>query len=123
MVKLFIVGFSRDMQEIELVERFSAYGQVNTVTIVTNKETGKSLGYGFLTMTDQAGADRAIVALNGATIGDRQISVRVAEDKAVPSPRKYSNAGNFPQNAPTYTKIEKPAELLKKKRPRRPHGL
>ena len=120
MIKLFIVGFSRDMQEIELVERFSAYGQVNTVTIVTNKETGKSQGYGFLTMTDQAGADRAIEALNGATIGDRQISVRVAEDKAIPSAKKYSNSENPSQNTPSYIKIEKPAELLKKKRPRRP---
>jgi RNA recognition motif-containing protein len=86
MAKLFIVGFPKDMQEIELVELFSAYGRVNTITIVTDKDSGESKGYGFITMTDQPGADRAIAAMDGAEIDERKISVRIAEDKRPPTP-------------------------------------
>jgi RNA recognition motif-containing protein len=60
MAKLFIVGFPRDMEEIELVEIFSIHGIVKTVTIVTDQSTGASKGYGFIMMEGQAGAERAI---------------------------------------------------------------
>jgi len=119
MTKLFIVGFPRDMQEIELVESFSAYGQVSTITIVTDKETGKSKGYGFITMTDEAGAKRAIEAMNGATIGDRQISVRTAEDKSAPALGRY-NTTKPSFHTTNYNKVEKSITPLKNKRPRRP---
>ncbi|MEO6523024.1 MAG: RNA-binding protein [Mucilaginibacter sp.] len=93
MAKLFIVGFPKDMEEIELVEIFSAHGTVNTVTIATDKDTGASKGYGFVTMNDDAGAQRAIKELDGASIDERKISVRIAEDKsnAVNSFKKKSD--------------------------------
>ncbi len=124
MVKLFIVGFPRDMEEIELVELFSVHGTVNTITIVTDKFSGKSLGYGFIMMTDQAGADRAIEAMNGAEIDGRQISVRVAVDKRVPNEKTNEKA--YPKTPKPYTpnkaykKVE-PANdpAARKKRPRR----
>ncbi|MDP9079892.1 MAG: RNA-binding protein [Bacteroidota bacterium] len=83
MAKLFVVGFPKDKTEVELLEMFSVHGTVNTITIVTDQHTGASKGYGFVTMTDQAGADRAIAALDGAEFGDRQMSVRIAETKNV----------------------------------------
>jgi RNA recognition motif-containing protein len=119
MAKLFIVGFPKDMEEIELVEMFSVYGTVNTVTIITDKDTGASKGYGFITMTDDAGAERAIAALDGAEIDDRQINVRIADDKnqAKPSPPKISfkKHDSF-KREPSYPA----APPQKKKRPRRP---
>jgi RNA recognition motif-containing protein len=121
MVKLFIVGFPRDMEEIELVELFSAYGTVNTITIVTDKLSGKSLGYGFIMMTDQAGADRAIAAMDGASIDGRQISVRVAVDKR-PANEKLHTSAPKPAGA-GYKKVDpsgnSSAPVVKKKRPRR----
>ena len=81
MAKLFIVGFPKDFQQIALVELFSIHGTVNTVTLVTDKETGQPKGYGFITMNDDAGAERAIAALNGTTIGGRTVSVRFADEK------------------------------------------
>lgn len=57
------------------------YGTVNTVTIVTDQNTGESKCYGFVTMTDQAGAQRAIAALDGSSIGERRINVRLTEEK------------------------------------------
>ncbi|MGF7036914.1 hypothetical protein [Mucilaginibacter lappiensis] len=56
MAKLFIVGFPREMDEIQLVELFTAHGQVNSITIITDKDSGVSKGYGFITMTDKAGS-------------------------------------------------------------------
>lgn len=81
MAKLFIVGFPKDFQQIALVELFSIHGTVNTVTLVTDQETGDPKGYGFITMNDEAGAVRAIQALDGTTIGGRTVSVRFAEEK------------------------------------------
>jgi len=81
MVKLFVVGFPRDMKEVELLEMFSPYGAVKSVKIITDKDSGVSMGYGFIAMEDESGAARAIASMNGATIEDREISVRIADDK------------------------------------------
>jgi RNA recognition motif-containing protein len=106
MGKLFIVGFPKDIQQIALVELFSIYGTVNTVTLVTDKDTGQPKGYGFITMNDDAGASRAVAALNGTTMEGRTISVRSAEAKAndrftttkVTVPRSdYGNAAPKPK--------------------------
>jgi RNA recognition motif-containing protein len=64
-----------------LVELFSIHGIVNTVDLVTDKETGEPKGYGFITMNDDAGANRAIQTLNGIKMGGRTISVRFADEK------------------------------------------
>ena len=85
MAKLFIVGFPKDMQEIELVEMFSIHGAVNTVTIVTDQLSGANKGYGFITMTDDAGAHRAIQALDGVNIDGRTVSVRFAGENLAPN--------------------------------------
>ena len=133
MVKLFIVGFPRDMEEIELVELFSAYGTVSTVRIITDKDSGISKGYGFLEMTDEAGAQRAIDAMNGATIDEREISVRIAEQKHQPQQRQQFakakpgfnkvkpqgyNKPRFPRESNRYEQPEAAAPV-RAKRPRR----
>jgi RNA recognition motif-containing protein len=118
MVKLFIVGFPRDMEETELAEFFNVYGEVCAVTIITDKETGVSQGYGFLTMIDQDSANRAIAALDGATIDDRQISVRVADNKKAAVTKVFTTMPGKKADEPKYVKVEKPEPLTKKKRPR-----
>ena len=118
MAKLFIVGFPKDMQEVELVEMFSAHGAVNTVTIVTDKDTGESKGYGFITMTDDAGAERAIQELDGMQIDGRTLNVRFAEEK---QPEK-SAASTQPQQRGRQTspRRDNRTEAPRPKRPRRP---
>lgn len=90
MIKLFIVGIPRDMDEVELTEIVADYGQVYSVKIITDQETHVSKGYGFITMLEQHGADRVLTGLNGATIDERTITVRYA-DKPVeqPAPREF----------------------------------
>jgi len=118
MAKLFIVGIPKDMQEIELVEMFSIHGPVNTVTIVTDRASGESKGYGFITMTDNMGAERAITALDGASIDNRTISVRFAEEKSS-KPAKPAFKKPFTEIR-TPTGRENRTEAPKPKRPRRP---
>ena len=113
MAKLFIVGFPKDIEEMEVVEMFGVYETVNTVTIVTDKESDQSKGYGFITMTDDAGADRAIAALDGAEIDDRKISVRIAEEK---NPGKAFDNSTIKK---PFVKRDNRTETPKPKRPRR----
>jgi RNA recognition motif-containing protein len=116
MPKLFIVGFPRDMEEVELVELFSNYGIVNIVTIVTDQITGESKGYGFITMADGAGAERAITALDQAEIDGRVISVRFTDDKiAATSSQDQYSAGKKEQASQ-----DLPPSSPRTKRPRLP---
>jgi RNA recognition motif-containing protein len=118
MAKLFIVGIPKDMQEIELVEMFSIHGTVNTVTIVTDRVSGESKGYGFITLTDDEGAERAIAALDGASIDDRTISVRFAEEKN-PKPVAAPGFKKPFTNQPNPTRRDNRTEAPRPKRPRR----
>jgi len=106
------------MQEIGLVEMFSAHGTVNTVTIVTDKESGESKGYGFITMTDDAGAERAIEALDGISIDDRKLSVRLAEEKLPVKP--IASTGPRQQRQVASPRRDNRTEASRPKRPRRP---
>lgn len=111
MVKLFIVGFPRETDELQLVEMFSAHGLVNTVTIIRDQLSGVSKGYAFVDMLDAPSADRAIAALNGSTLSDRTLSVRIAENKRSqdgPAPSVNNNSTrSFPPGNAKYTGNEK----------------
>jgi RNA recognition motif-containing protein len=120
MTKLFIVGIPRDMEESELTELFSAYGQVNAITIITGKLSGESQGYGFITMTDKAGADRAIAAMDGGIIDERTISVRIADDKRETAEKVFTTKSPGPPVTPKFVKVEKTTFTTKRKRPRIP---
>lgn len=111
MIKLFVVGFPREMDEMELAQLFGPYGDINLLTIARDKLSGKSKGFGFIQMADQQGADQAIEALNGYAFGDRQLEVRIAEEKPAPVSKPFSRP------APKYEPVKHIAEA-KKKRPR-----
>lgn len=84
MVKLFVAGIPDNLQEIGLIEMFSLYALVSSITLVTDKRTGKCLGYGFIEVQNMAAATRAIEALNGLKVGDRKLDVRIAEERNKP---------------------------------------
>lgn len=111
MVKLFIVGFPRETDELQLVEMFSAHGLVNTVTIIRDQVSGISKGYAFVDMLDTPSADRAIAALDGSTLSNRTLSVRIAENKRAqdgPAPSVNNNSTrSFPPGNLKYTGNEK----------------
>jgi RNA recognition motif-containing protein len=122
MIKLFVGGFPLNITELELVMLVSPHGQVNTIKIVRDKKTGKCKGYAFLEMTDKEGADRAMEALDGSFMGDRQLSVNITEDKPAPVRKpsfKPNNNYSAPSSTSSYVKVGRPGEDVKKKRPRK----
>jgi RNA recognition motif-containing protein len=124
MVKLFVGGFPLDMTEIELVQLVSPYGTVSTIKIVRDKKTRKCKGYAFLEITDQAGAEQIMEAIDGTAIGDRQFTVNIVVEKPVAPQRAFTKTEkpsyNTSYNTSSYVKVEKPTDVFKKKRPRKP---
>jgi RNA recognition motif-containing protein len=122
MIKLFVVGFPREMDEMQLAQLFGPHGDIELLTIVRDKLTRNSKGFGFIQMKDAEGAQLAIEALDGMTFGDRTLEVRVAEDKpATAPPRRPSSAPRYQQQASRYPpqqQQERPMVAEKKKRPR-----
>jgi RNA recognition motif-containing protein len=77
MTKLFAVGFPRTIDEIGLAQLFAPYGDIELLTIIRDKFTLESKGFGFIHMKTATGAQEAIHALNGTNFGDRQMEVRL----------------------------------------------
>ena len=87
MIKLFIVGFPKEMDEPALHTFFSDFGDVDTVKIITDQDTGLSKGYAFVDFMDETGARLAIKELDGSIMEDRTLSVRLQISSRVPGPR------------------------------------
>ncbi|WP_316749675.1 hypothetical protein [Pedobacter gandavensis] len=87
MIKLFVVGYSLDIQEAELVDIFSIHGTIHSVSLLTDKVTGRHKGFGFIEMEDQAEANRAITAINGMILKGRKITVKLADEDRAEKPR------------------------------------
>jgi RNA recognition motif-containing protein len=65
----------------DLMEVFSSYGKVESATVITDKFTGRSKGFGFVTMENNNEARQAIESLNGAMLEGRKIVVNEARSK------------------------------------------
>ena len=87
MTKLFATGFPRTLDEMQLAQLFDPFGDVELITIVCDKFTRESKGIGFIHMKDENGALQAMQALNGKAFGDREMKIRLVEDKE-PAPAK-----------------------------------
>lgn len=82
MKNIFVGNLSFNTTEDELRKAFEAYGQVDRVSILTDRETGRSRGFGFVEMTNAEEGEKAIAGLNGAQLGGRTINVNEARPKA-----------------------------------------
>jgi RNA recognition motif-containing protein len=76
--KLFVGNLSFQTSENDITNAFAAYGAVEAVTIITDRDTGRSKGFGFVTMSEED-ADKAIAQLNGAQLGGRALTVNEAK--------------------------------------------
>jgi len=75
-------NLSFNTSEDELRQIFETYGQVERVSILTDRETGRSRGFGFVEMTNPEEGEKAITGLNGSQFGGRTINVNEARPKA-----------------------------------------
>jgi hypothetical protein len=78
---IFVGNLSFNTGEDELRQAFEAYGQVDRVSIMTDRDTGRSRGFGFVEMGSSEDGEKAISALNGSQLGGRTINVNEARPK------------------------------------------
>lgn len=80
--KLYVGNLPYSATEQSLETAFAAHGRVESVKLITNRDTGQSKGFGFVEMSSDAEANAAIAALNGADLDGRPITVNEARPQA-----------------------------------------
>jgi RNA recognition motif-containing protein len=81
MKNLYVGNLPHSTTESELRNVFEPHGAVEKITLVTDRETGRSRGFGFVEMTNATEADAAIAALNGTDLGGRTLTINEAKPK------------------------------------------
>ena len=92
-MNIFVGSLPFKIEESELKEIFEEYGEVATVKIITDRETGRSKGFGFVEMPDDEAAQKAIDEVNGAELYGRTIVVNQAEEKKERPSGGFSRGG------------------------------
>ena len=88
--KLFVGGLPFSTTQEELQAAFAEFGTVETAVIITDRETGRSRGYGFVEMATPEEGKAAIDGLNGKELGGRTITVNEARPKSDAPRREHS---------------------------------
>jgi RNA recognition motif-containing protein len=78
---IFVGNLAYTATEAEVRQVFEGYGTVDTVRIMTDRDTGRPRGFGFVTMPDATEAQAAIVGLNGTSLGDRTLTINEARGR------------------------------------------
>jgi cold-inducible RNA-binding protein len=81
MKNLYVGNLPHSTTEADLRSLFEAQGAVEKVSLVTDRDTGQSRGFGFVEMTNATEADKAIAALNGTDLGGRTLTINEAKPK------------------------------------------
>jgi cold-inducible RNA-binding protein len=92
--KLYVGNLPYSATEASLREAFSASGTVDTVSLIIDRDTNQSKGFGFVEMSTDSEAQAAIQAMNGVSIDGRQIKVSEAKPKASGGGQR-DNAGGY----------------------------
>jgi RNA recognition motif-containing protein len=79
--KLYVGNLSFSNTEAELKELFARHGVVESVNVITDRETGRPRGFAFVEMSEGSAAQDAIRALDGTDFGGRTIKVNEAQDR------------------------------------------
>jgi RNA recognition motif-containing protein len=79
---LYVGNMSYDTTQERLQELFQAHGEVTSVNIITDRETGRPRGFGFVEMATEEGASAAITALDGRDVDGRALRVNEAKPRA-----------------------------------------
>jgi RNA recognition motif-containing protein len=80
-MNIYVSNLSFNVQDEDLKSYFADYGEVTSAKVINDKETGRSRGFGFVEMPDDAAAQKAIAELDGATVDGRAIKVNVAKPR------------------------------------------
>jgi RNA recognition motif-containing protein len=80
-MNIYVGNLSYGMSEDELRQAFAAFGEVSSVKILMDRETGRSRGFGFVEMPNQNEAETAIAQLNGKDVGGRPLRINEARPR------------------------------------------
>jgi RNA recognition motif-containing protein len=80
-MNIYVGNLSYGMSEEELRDAFAAFGEVSSVKILMDRETGRSRGFAFVEMPNQGEAEAAIVQLNGKDLGGRALRINEARPR------------------------------------------
>jgi len=82
MKNLYVGNLPHSTTETELRTLFQPHGDIERVSLVTDRDTGRSRGFAFIEMANAGEADKAITALNGTAFGGRTLTINEAKPKA-----------------------------------------
>ena len=88
--KLFVGGLSWAMTDADLRRAFALYGEITEAKVITDRDTGRSRGFGFVTFARDEDAKTAVSKMHGTSLDGRTITVNEAQEK---SPRQGSRGG------------------------------
>jgi len=98
-MNIFIAGLSFKVNDAELAHLFEEYGTVSSARVITDRQSGRSKGYGFVEIEEEEAAKQAIADLNGVEHEGRTLSVSEARAKEE-NPRRefHGNRGGYNRN-------------------------
>jgi RNA recognition motif-containing protein len=92
-MNIFIAGLNFKVSDGDLSDIFEEYGTITSAKVITDRQTGRSKGYGFVEMEDSEAALKAIAELNGAEYEGRTISVSEAKPRVEHPKRDFGGGG------------------------------
>ncbi len=93
--KLFVGNLSFDVTENDLQDLFAPHGTVTSVDLIQDRMSGRSRGFGFVTMETSEAAQAAIQALNGKPMHGRDLTVNEARPREERAPRSFGRGGGY----------------------------
>jgi RNA recognition motif-containing protein len=87
-MEIYVGNLSWSTSDQELTDAFAAYGNVEKASIISDRDSGRSKGFGFVTMNDDDEANKAIEGMNGTEMGGRNLKVNEARPREDRPPRQ-----------------------------------
>jgi RNA recognition motif-containing protein len=98
-MRLYVGGLPYQTNEQDLIDLFEQAGHVTFATVITDRDTGRSKGFGFVEMSDEQEARSAIERLNGTLLGNRTITVNEARERQSTGNRGFQGRERRPNNS------------------------
>ena len=101
-MNIYVSNLSFNVQDEDLREFFTPFGEVTSAKIINDRESGRSRGFGFVEMSDDTASKKAIQELDNSVVDGRTMKVMEAKPKES-KPRTFGNGGNY-NNSNSYNK-------------------
>ncbi len=95
-MRLYVGGLPYQTTEQDLLDLFEQFGQVSQASVITDRGTGRSKGFGFVEMSTDQEAQSAIAQLNGTLLGNRTITVNEARERQMTGSRDFQGREQRP---------------------------